>query len=243
MNKDVYMPFYFEWGEKLSELSDAEYGRLVRATLAFSMGIPCEVKLSKRAMMAYGFMTSVIYRHREKCRGGGCGEKKEAASAENPPKPRTSEKKRKVFKRIERENATNLEEKKENQEKIPTKEDITANNREIDSTNLDFSPPSVNEVKNFFEKREFKSNPEEFFNFYTSNGWMVGSNPMKNWHSSAENWEIKAKRTSYRGDFAVKAEDNPHQSPDPPRYGDFDVHEAFTLAVKRSYEKTEDEED
>jgi hypothetical protein len=31
--------------------------------------------------------------------------------------------------------------------------------------------------------------PERFFNYYTSNGWKVGKNPMKDWKAAVRSWE------------------------------------------------------
>ncbi len=36
-----------------------------------------------------------------------------------------------------------------------------------------------------------KTEAEKFFNYYESNGWKVGKNPMKNWKASANTWIIK----------------------------------------------------
>jgi hypothetical protein len=33
-----------------------------------------------------------------------------------------------------------------------------------------------------------KIEAEKFFNYYESNGWRVGKNPMKNWKAAANNW-------------------------------------------------------
>lgn len=48
-----------------------------------------------------------------------------------------------------------------------------------------FTKPSldevINEMKNDFEAKKF-------FNYYESNGWRVGRNPMKNWQAAARNW-------------------------------------------------------
>ena len=58
-----------------------------------------------------------------------------------------------------------------------------------------FSKPTVEEVEKYFdEKNCFNAKVEanRFWNFYESNGWLVGKNPMKNWKSAANvNW-IKA---------------------------------------------------
>ena len=49
--------------------------------------------------------------------------------------------------------------------------------------------PSMLEVIQYFEDRESADyEARNFFNFYESNGWKVGKNPMVNWRSAASNW-------------------------------------------------------
>jgi hypothetical protein len=36
-----------------------------------------------------------------------------------------------------------------------------------------------------------ESEAVKFFNYYESNGWRVGRNPMKSWHHAIQNWKIK----------------------------------------------------
>lgn len=35
--------------------------------------------------------------------------------------------------------------------------------------------------------------PDRFVDFYTSNGWRVGKNPMKDWKAAVRSWERKEK--------------------------------------------------
>ena len=53
-----------------------------------------------------------------------------------------------------------------------------------------FSPPSLNEIIEFFkEKKATKEDAEKFFNHFESNGWKVGGKTkMKNWNAAARNW-------------------------------------------------------
>ena len=49
--------------------------------------------------------------------------------------------------------------------------------------------PTMLEIIQYFEDRECSdSEARNFFNFYESNGWKVGKNPMVNWRSAASNW-------------------------------------------------------
>jgi len=51
-------------------------------------------------------------------------------------------------------------------------------------------PPTLDMVKSYAEEqyRLNKDFAEKFWNYYESNGWKVGKNPMKNWHSSMATW-------------------------------------------------------
>ena len=53
-----------------------------------------------------------------------------------------------------------------------------------------FSPPSLDEVRDFFSKGNFTSDPAAFFDHYEANGWVQrGGKPIKNWQAAARQWE------------------------------------------------------
>ena len=53
-----------------------------------------------------------------------------------------------------------------------------------------FTPPSLDEVIEYMGSRP---HAERFCNYYQSNGWKVGKNPMKDWQATARNWLSKDK--------------------------------------------------
>lgn len=55
-----------------------------------------------------------------------------------------------------------------------------------------FNPPDVDEIRNYCKKRNNNVDPQRFFDYYESNGWKVGKNPMKNWQAAVRNWEKDA---------------------------------------------------
>ena len=57
------------------------------------------------------------------------------------------------------------------------------------STRVRFSAPTVEEVREYCEKRKNHVDAERFVDFYQSKGWMVGKNPMKDWHAAVRTWE------------------------------------------------------
>ena len=54
-----------------------------------------------------------------------------------------------------------------------------------------FIPPSVDEVRAYCQDRQNGVDPQRFVDYYTSNGWMVGKNKMKDWKASVRTWEKK----------------------------------------------------
>ena len=54
-----------------------------------------------------------------------------------------------------------------------------------------FKKPTLDEVANYIQERKsFKVvDPVRFYDFYESNGWKVGKNPMKDWRACVRTWE------------------------------------------------------
>ena len=52
-----------------------------------------------------------------------------------------------------------------------------------------FSPPSVDEVREYCFERGNNVDPEKFVDYYTANGWMAGKNKMKDWRAAVRTWE------------------------------------------------------
>jgi len=48
--------------------------------------------------------------------------------------------------------------------------------------------PTLEMVEDYFSEKERPELAESFFDFYTSNGWMVGKNKMKDYKSAIRNW-------------------------------------------------------
>ena len=52
-----------------------------------------------------------------------------------------------------------------------------------------FTPPTVEEVREYCLERKNSVDPETFINFYESKGWFVGKNKMKDWRACVRTWE------------------------------------------------------
>ena len=54
-----------------------------------------------------------------------------------------------------------------------------------------FVPPTVDDVRDYCFDRGNNVDPQRFVDYYTSNGWMVGKNKMKDWKAAVRTWEQK----------------------------------------------------
>ena len=83
--------------------------------------------------------------------------------------------------------ATDIEEDKD----IDKEKENKSNGR-----NARFTPPSLNEVKEYCKERGNKVDADKWFDYYTSNGWKVGKNSMKDWKAAVRTWERSEKDRS-----------------------------------------------
>lgn len=56
-----------------------------------------------------------------------------------------------------------------------------------------FSPPSLEEVKNYILEKNYEVDAEAFVAFYSSKDWFIGKNKMRDWRAALVTWE-KRKR-------------------------------------------------
>ena len=54
-----------------------------------------------------------------------------------------------------------------------------------------FTAPTVQEVKAYCIEKGYHVDAERFVDYYTSNGWMVGRNKMKDWKAAVRTWAKK----------------------------------------------------
>ena len=57
------------------------------------------------------------------------------------------------------------------------------------NTNTRFAPPALEEVEKYCKERGNNVNAQGFIDYYSSNGWKVGKNPMKDWKAAVRTWE------------------------------------------------------
>lgn len=58
----------------------------------------------------------------------------------------------------------------------------------VKESKVSFVRPELFQVQNYYEELGALPEAEGFFNYYESNGWKVGKNPMKDWQAASRNW-------------------------------------------------------
>jgi uncharacterized protein YdaU (DUF1376 family) len=91
-------------------------------------------------------------------------------------------------------------------------EDVNENENE--DININKSKCTFDQVYEYMAIRIGKENAkleaEKFVNYYTSNGWKVGKNPMKSWGAAANNWITNTKQYA-KGTTNNKPKLNKHE--------------------------------
>lgn len=183
-----------EYLEEMDCLSDAEFGRLIRALLAYSMTGE-EQTLSGGEKAHWKRVRNRENRYQE---GFGNQEKAKTDRAKNAANARWSNAKNANACTSIPSNAKNANTNTESDSKAESdsdsKGDIGADRADKPHTRHRFKPPSVDDVRAYCLEQGYSSvDPQRFVDYYTANGWKVGKNPMKDWKAAVRGWESREK--------------------------------------------------
>ena len=83
-----------------------------------------------------------------------------------------------------------------------------------------FPQPTLDEIREYCQSRNNNIDPEQFYDFYESKGWMIGKNRMKDWKAAVRTWERSRE----------------HASPSSSQHkGSFDTDDFFQAALNRKF--------
>jgi len=82
-------------------------------------------------------------------------------------------------------------------------------NREEGVQRKRFTPPSLEEVKAYCAERNNGVDPQAFIDFYTSKGWKIGKETMKDWQAAVRTWERREVPKQTRKQYTTAAEYQP----------------------------------
>lgn len=70
---------------------------------------------------------------------------------------------------------------------------------EGDTKKSRFAPPTLQAVQEYAAEKGYTIDAEHFIDYYESNGWKVGKNPMKDWKAAVRNWSKNEFRSQRQG--------------------------------------------
>ena len=171
-----YIKIYYDWTEVTATLSDAEKGRLVTALVNYARsGEGIELSGAERHLFpmfqAQIERDNISYDAKIKNgkNGGAPFGNKNATTKNNLKQPKTTENKQ-----------------EEDKDKDKDKDNILS---PLYIPPKSFTRPTVVEVKAYCDERKNNVNPQTFVDFYSSKGWKVGAQPMKDWKACVRTWE------------------------------------------------------
>ena len=82
----------------------------------------------------------------------------------------------------------------------PNNIDITINKKDIER-GARFRKPTKEEIQTYIREKGLKVDADRFIDYYESNGWKVGKNPMKDWKATLRNWSRSDKAERKKGTF------------------------------------------
>ena len=209
---------YKDWEDIFQALdSSEEIGELVMALFAYAKRGETP-KLSGGAKIAFLMMRAAIERDgiawEEMCaQRSECGKK--------GGRPKKSDESGNTDEKAEQTaaSADNAEEKPQGINDTAEKAKKADNDNEYDNdlkeNTIDgvkekrFAPPTLENVSEYCREMGYTNvDAARFIDFYTSNGWMVGKNRMKDWKAAVRNWDRREKNPQRQDGAAEVAKKN-----------------------------------
>ncbi len=68
------------------------------------------------------------------------------------------------------------------------------NSKENENISEGFVPPTLSDIEGYVSEGRLSVSADNFYDYYTSNGWMMGKNPMVDWRAALRNWSRKSEQ-------------------------------------------------
>ena len=223
MDKKNSFLLYTEQKEVIDELNNEEAGELIKAIYAYAAGE--EVNLRKDLHLVFIPIRQQIDRNNAKYddfkkkqsengkKGGRPATNDKNKNPKNPKNPTLFSKTQKslnvnvnVNDNVNdnaNDNANDNDNVNDNVTSIvpiEVKEKKETNNNSViiskeKKVSNNFISPSLEAIKEYIEENKYPLNAEDFYDFYSAKGWMVGKNKMKDWKAAVRMWSRRDRDT------------------------------------------------
>lgn len=193
----------------LSRLTDAQKGVLFDALLQYAGGVDPTFE-DGMVMVAFDFFRAQIDIDSAKY-DEVCVKRREAGRKGGQQKQANATKKKQMLPNATKEKQTLANVADNDNEN----DNVNDNDNEVNNTltgvkkrarakkpKEQFEKPTFEELCAYITEKGYIIDPERFYNYYESNGWKVGRNPMRSWKATCANWnadEIKKQQRNGQG--------------------------------------------
>lgn len=183
-----YAALPYDYLEEMEALNDAEFGRLTRALLAYSMtgeqiALCGNERFYAKRVMSQEDRFKASYEDVSTARS----EAGKAGAAARWQKGKG------IFANGKDSTAIPANGKNGNTETNTETDTLPSDDGKRDTRAARFTPPTVDDVAAYVREKGYHVNAERFVSFYQQKGWMVGKNRMKDWKAAVRNWETRWK--------------------------------------------------
>lgn len=173
-----YAALPFDYLKEMEALNDAEFGRLTRALLVYSMtgekiALCGNERFYANRVMAQEDRFKASYAEISDARSEA-GKAGAAARWQNGKGGFANGKNGNTETKTNTDTDTNI---------------LLSNDSKGEMRARRFTPPTLDDVLAYVRERGSDVDPKRFLDFYASKGWMVGKNPMKDWKAAVRTWE------------------------------------------------------
>lgn len=185
-----YAALPYDYLEEMEALNDAEFGRLTRALLAYSMtgeqiALCGNERFYAKRVMSQEDRFKASYEEVSVVRSEA-GKAGAAARWQNGKRIFANGKNSKAISANGKNGYTETN-TETNTDTLPS------NDGKSDTRGARFTPPSADDVSAYVQAQGYHVNAERFVAFYEQKGWMVGKNHMKDWKAAVRSWETRWK--------------------------------------------------
>ena len=195
---------YRSFAEVMAELPDAEAGKLYKAIAAYALDGE-EPELSGYLAGYFRLIKPQLDANNNRYKNGLKGGR--------PKKETTGNKEEKPVETAEETDGNEEKKPKENQNETTPQPNENENENENENVNIKgsgaksprsrFKAPTREEVKQYAAENKLALNVDNFMDYYESNGWKVGKNPMKDWKATARRWSRENRAQEPKRDESI----------------------------------------
>ena len=214
-NKNSFV-LYMDYKEKFSKLNNAQFGELMRMVFDYEMGIE---PVTDDVMVDISFDVIRYDLDKNRAKYEEIVEKRREAGKSKGKQAEASDSKCKQMQANANTSEQETPDSDSDSDSVSDSVSVSVNDSDSVTQTMSvkkeknkkekrkrFTPPTPEEVMDYAFEKGLSIDAEKFCDYYESNGWKVGRNPMKDWRAAVRNWakrsEMDRPRSGTRGEMS-----------------------------------------